>query len=214
MIKCPSCGRLLEPRLTCTHCGSPLAADLDLFNALGLGRNLVIDPDALERAYHELGRRIHPDRFATAGAQVRDASLRATALLTRAYRTLRDPVTRGLYWLELNGQKLGDDNQQVPADLAELVFDVQAELAELRGANGRGASAPLRGQVAARRREVAAASVRAYQELNGNFAQWESDAADRTALMRELKASLSKIAYLRTLMRDIDRELDHQGSAR
>src|SRR5262249_56315874 len=106
MLQCPSCARPQQPRVTCAHCGAPLAADLDLFNALGLPRLLQIDITELERAYHELGRRIHPDRFALASAEVRDASLRATALVTRAYRTLRDPISRGLYWLELNGYKL------------------------------------------------------------------------------------------------------------
>ena len=65
-------------------------------------------------------------------AAVRDASLRATALLTRSYRTLRDPVARGLYWLELNGEKLAENNKRVPPDLAELVFEVQEQLAEMQ----------------------------------------------------------------------------------
>ena len=51
--------------------------------------------------------------------------MRATALLTRAYRTLRDPLSRGLYWLELHGEKLAENNQRVPPELAELVFEVQ-----------------------------------------------------------------------------------------
>ena len=37
--------------------------------------------------------------------------------------------------------------------------------------------------------------------------------ADRDALVMELKTVLSKIAYLRTLIRDIDRELDSAQAA-
>ncbi|MGH7925227.1 MAG: Fe-S protein assembly co-chaperone HscB, partial [Candidatus Binatus sp.] len=112
MIECPSCGRRQAPSLICAECGAPLAAPLDCFAALELPRDLTIDLDALERRYHELSRMIHPDRFASKGPKVRDASLRATATLTRSYRTLRDPVARGLYWLELNGEKLAENNQR------------------------------------------------------------------------------------------------------
>ena len=116
MIECPSCGRQQEPSLICAECGAPLAAPLDCFAALGLPRKLTIDLDALERRYHELSRKIHPDRFASSEPKVRDASVRATATLTRSYRTLRDPVARGLYWLELNGEKLAENNKRVPPE--------------------------------------------------------------------------------------------------
>ena len=33
---------------------------------------------------------------------------------------------------DLHGEKLGDNNKRVPPDLAELVFEVQEQLAELR----------------------------------------------------------------------------------
>src|SRR5258708_40038332 len=132
MIECPSCGRRQEPSLICAECGSPAAASLDCFAALGFPRRLTIDLDALERRYHELSRKIHPDRFASKGPKVRDASLRATAMLTRSYRTLRDPVARGLYWLELNGEEPAENNQRVPPKLAELVFEVQEQLAGMQ----------------------------------------------------------------------------------
>jgi molecular chaperone HscB len=211
MIRCPSCARLAKPLLTCSECGAPLAADLDCFAALGLPRKLVIDPAALESAYHDLGRMIHPDRFAAQPASVRDASLRATALLTRSYRTLRDPLSRGRYWLELHGEKLADDNQQVPPELAELVFDVQEQLGDLRAAAARGDSSAGRESIAARRAEIQAALDVALQALNRNFERWDAarDSAGNKPLVAELKAALSTIAYLRTLIRDVDRELEN-----
>src|ERR1700731_5452627 len=153
MIECLSCGRRQEPSLICADCGSPLAAPLDCFAALGLPRKLTIDLDALERRYHELSRKIHPDRFASKGPKVRDASLRATATLTRAYRTLRDPVSRGLYWLELNGHKLAENNKRVPSELAEMVFEVQEQLSELRTAHNGSADA-LGAAIKVRRAEL------------------------------------------------------------
>jgi molecular chaperone HscB len=219
MIKCQSCAREQEPRLLCVQCGAPLGAGLDSFAALGLPRKLIIDPAGLEQIYHDLGRRIHPDRFADKSVKLRDASLRGTALLTRAYRTLRDPVSRGLYWLELNGHKLADNNKNVPADLVELVFEVQDQLADLRAARdgGEGETERLRGGVDERRTELNRVIDEARRELAQNFARWDAqcdrDGASRDALVMELKMVLSKIAYLRTLIRDIDRELDSAQAA-
>ncbi len=127
-----------------------MAAQLDCFAALGMPRKLAIDLGALERRYHEMSRKIHPDRFASSAVQVRDASIRATATLTRSYRTIRDPVARGLYWLELLGEKLGENNKRVPPELAEMSLRCRSNLpsfatplpARTRRANWRPGSLP------------------------------------------------------------------------
>jgi len=212
MIECLSCGRRQEPSLICAECGSPLAAPLDCFAALGLPRKLTIDLDALERRYHELSRKIHPDRFASKGPKVRDASLRATATLTRSYRTLRDPVARGLYWLELNGEKLAENNKRVPPELAELVFEVQEQLAEMQLSSDPEAALERATEIAARRIELQFKMDERLAELDRTFAKWDQP-ADVKALTLELKTILSNIAYLRTLIRDVDRALENSKAA-
>ena len=214
MLQCPSCARAQEPRLICSQCGTPLAADLDLFAALGLPRLLQIDIGELEGTYHDLGRRIHPDHFASASPAIRDASLRATALVTRAYRTLRDPVSRGLYWLELNGQKLAENNKQVPPNLAELVFEVQEQLSESR--NAREEEDPRAREIIielnAKRASLQGSMDELYAELVENFASFDAGrGSESNGHFAELKAILSKIAYLRTLLRDVDRELESKA---
>jgi molecular chaperone HscB len=211
MIECPSCGRRQEPSLICAECGSPLAAPLDCFAALGLARTLTIDLEALERRYHELSRKLHPDRFASKGPKMRDASLRATATLTRSYRTLRDPVARGLYWLELRGEKLAENNKRVPPELAELVFEVQEQLAEMQLADPEEAHERAT-QIAARRVELQFKMDEMLAGLHRNFAKWDPP-ADEKMLTLELKAILSNIAYLRTLIRDVDRALENSKAA-
>jgi molecular chaperone HscB len=197
------------PQLCCVNCGSPLGADLDNFAALGLDRRLVIDSARLEQNYHERGRQVHPDRFAGESPSVRAASLKSTANLTRAYRTLRDPVSRGLYWLELDGRKLSDGNQSVPPDLAATVFAIQEQLAELRDAGADAATAALRDGVEGQQLEVQAALDEALANLNANFAAWDRRAVGQEeALFEALKAILARIAYLRTLLRDIGRALE------
>jgi molecular chaperone HscB len=176
-----------------------------------LPRLLEIDTAALESAYHEFGRRIHPDRFASARPQIQDASLQATALLTRAYRTLRDPISRGRYWLELHGRKLGENNKEVPPELAELVFDVQEKLSDSRPARGENEAEFRQGLLELKSERASLQSLldELYAELAENFAAFDGcGGPGPDHLFAELRLILSKLAYLKTLARDVDRALE------
>lgn len=212
-VQCPACARLQQPRLLCSQCGAPLGVELDYFTALELPRRPLVDLSQLQRTYHDFGRKLHPDRFVSQSAALRIASLRATALLTRAVRTLRDPVSRGLYWLELHGEKLAVDNKQVPAELVELIFAIQEELGELRAAGGGEERAALARTANERRGELNSALARELAALERNFERWgEGDGPGEEAarLMAELKTLLSRIAYLRSLLRDVERALGEE----
>lgn len=189
-----------------------MASDLDYFTTLDLPRKLLIDSKTLEQNYHDLGRRVHPDRFANAAAKVRAASLHATALLTRAYRTLHDPIARGNYWLALNGQKLAENNQQVPPELAAMVFDVQEGIEELRHANPEELDS-AKSQLQANREDVQAQFDEVMSELGEIFAAIDRVNQAPAEQFNELKVILAKIAYLKTLMRDVDRALDIRVAA-
>src|SRR3990172_833609 len=107
---CWKCGATAPAALVCPRCGGvqPIAPGIDLFAVLGLPRRLAVDVDDLERRYHAASRDVHPDRYQTAGAQELELSVAASAAANRAYRTLKDPVARGRYWLELHGRRLAD----------------------------------------------------------------------------------------------------------
>src|SRR5262245_38765908 len=130
---CWRCGAAVAD-LACTACDAlqPVADGADLFAILGLPRRLTVDAADLERRYHEASRRVHPDRHSTAGDRERELSLAASAAVNRAYRTLRDPVARGRYWLELHGTRVAERGQQVPPALVAEVFETQETLEALR----------------------------------------------------------------------------------
>lgn len=73
------------------------------FELLGLAPRFRVDVDALERAYRDLQRSVHPDRFASASDAQKRLALQASARANEAYRTLRDPVARAEYLLSLRG---------------------------------------------------------------------------------------------------------------
>ncbi|MEO6929447.1 MAG: Fe-S protein assembly co-chaperone HscB [Casimicrobiaceae bacterium] len=73
------------------------------FELFGLPARYRIDAAALEARYGELQRNVHPDRSAGGDATQQRLALQASARVNEAYRTLKDPVERGRYLLELAG---------------------------------------------------------------------------------------------------------------
>lgn len=208
-VSCWQCGAEHPPCLFCSACNAlqPLPERADYFQILELPRRLVINPELLQKHYYELHRCLHPDLYQTGPQAARQASLRNTAALNRAYRSLRDPVDRGLYWLTLQGESLGADNKRVPPDLAAVVFEVQEELEELRAVRDRnGAVQALVDQIAETRGELLERQNDWLRQLEANFERWDAG-GNTTALTRELKAILSALAYLGTLLRDVEKEL-------
>jgi len=209
-VSCWHCGAEHPARLFCPACNAlqPLPERADYFQVLDLPRRLVIDPELLQKHYYDLHRCLHPDLYQTGPQAARQASLRNTAALNRAYRSLRDPVDRGLYWLTLQGESLGADNKRVPPDLAAVVFEVQEQLEELRAVRNRnGAAQALVGEVVEARAELLERQSVLLQQLEENFARWDAADGDAATLTRELKAILSALAYLGTLLRDVEKEL-------
>jgi molecular chaperone HscB len=178
----------------------PVPADADLFAILGLPRGLVIDVPELERRYHEASRLVHPDRHQTAGGRERELSLAASAAVNRAYRTLREPIARGRYWLDLHGTGVAERSQQVPPALVAEVFETQETLEALRGAAPGAARERLRGQVQALHDGLAARLDGLRGALEETYRSWGGDAGALEALQRRL----AEIAYLRTLLGDIE----------
>jgi len=144
---------------------------------------------------------VHPDRFQTASPRERELSLDASAAVNRAYRTLRDPIALGRYWLALHGVSLGERHQGVPPALAAQVFDIQEELEALRAARNEDADS-LRREVGERREDVAARLARLRAELVGLYD------ANGGPVLEDLRQRLAEIAYLRTLLGDIDETLE------
>ena len=214
---CPRCGHEHAPRPLCPSCGAirSLPSDTDYFTVLGLPRRPVLDEAALSETYYELSRGLHPDLHETGTPEEQRASLTNTALLNRAYRTLRDPVSRGRYWLGLHGEALGKDNNRVPPKLAALVFEVQEKLAEVRAtrsADGTDAQAGPAAELEAVRGALDTQVRGLRSELDANFSRWE-EGTESPGLLRELKRVLSELAYLGTLTRDVEKEVNQPWNA-
>jgi molecular chaperone HscB len=206
-IRCWRCSSLHSLALFCPHCDAiqPLPPQADYFSVFGLPFHPAIDEAALTQRYYELSRRVHPDLYHTTTAEEKEASLKNTALLTRAYRTLRDLVQRGQYWLELQGEQLGKANNRVPPALAAQVFAVQEKLVDLREARTSEEKTQYQAEVRAMRAEVEEQIRDLRTAIATNLSRWNQEPRSPD-LLPQLKTLLSDIAYLRTLLRDIEKE--------
>ena len=175
---------------------------MDYFEVFGLPRALAIDPSALEKTFHQLSRRYHPDYFTTAPETERVQTVRMTALINDAYRTLRNPVTRVEYLLALEGFK--PDGSKVPQSLLMEVFEINEQLEEVRAGQGSVEQIDsLRAQIREKRDQFD-------MELQKASVDWDqllatgAPESKRKDQLKKLTEILSESSYIRNLERDLE----------
>jgi len=112
--------------------GFPAVTDSYLV-VLGVGAR--VGREELAAALRERSRRWHPDRFALAEPQVREAAQFAAAAANDAYRTLLNPVDRASYLLlRHRGTRPDRLKQSVSPDVLAQMLDLQECVEEAREA--------------------------------------------------------------------------------
>jgi len=204
-----------ESTLFCPHCSKiqpPSGADY--FSVFGLEPRLNLDLAVLEREFHRLSRKLHPDRFARASVNEKQWSLADTALLNDTYRTLKDPLRRTEYLLKLQGAAIGESAappsptalfQNQGKNLLEEVFDLNMQLEELRAARKTGEENPeLKESLLAAKRKFERRVDAVDRELRADWAIWDAgDAAERQPAEQAMVALLDRRRYLSNLIRDV-----------
>src|SRR5262249_3910437 len=102
------------------------------FELFGLAPAYDIDTEALSRKYLAIARNVHPDAFATSNEVTQSLILRISAAVNRAHETLRDPLLRAEYILELSGGKSAGEDKRVPDDLLVHVMALREEIEEAK----------------------------------------------------------------------------------
>jgi len=73
------------------------------FQLFDLPVGFAVDQAQLAERYRQLQKELHPDRYAGASAHEQRLAVQYSALINEAYATLRKPLPRALYLLELAG---------------------------------------------------------------------------------------------------------------
>jgi molecular chaperone HscB len=200
---CPQCTKILS-----------IGRHGDYFSFLGLPRRLNLEPAELENRFRALSRQFHPDYFYNATPAERRASLERSSYLNDAYRTLKQPVARVEYLLQLEGFAAAESGNKVPPALLEEVFALNEELDEIRDLRASGAPADqwrarlekARGPIE-RKRDAHEAGL---QELS---ARWDAllerraGIVERRPVLEALRERLLERNYINNLLAGIEREL-------
>lgn len=184
------------------------------FELFQLEPRLNMDLGELEKKFHALSRKFHPDFHTNAGPEERARALESTALLNDAYRTLRDSTRRAEYLVKSHGFKV--DGSKMPHAMLAEVFEINEGLDELRSARRTGDSVSALLKSIDEYRKRIAGKRRAYgQQLNGAFAEWDElltrDASEETrrAHLGKLAEIISQSSYIRNLERELEDEVSH-----
>jgi molecular chaperone HscB len=205
---CPQCTKILT-----------LGRHGDYFAFLGVPRKLNLDPVDLEQRFRALSRQFHPDYFYNAPPAERRASLERSSYLNDAYRTLKQPISRIVYLLELEGVLTpadhtgGNVSKQVPPALLEEVFALNEELDEVRSLRESGASPEdLRARLQRAARPIEAKRHEHERQLQELSAQWDAlgvqDMNGRRAVLDALRERMLERNYISNLLAGIEREMN------
>ena len=175
---------------------------MNYFEVFGLSKRLNLDLKALEKTFHELSRKYHPDYFTTAPADERGRALQMTATLNDAYRTLRHPARRVEHLLEIEGFK--PDGSKVPQSFLMEVFEINEQLEEVKS----GAATPP--QIDALKREIEERGRIFDSQLQTAAEAWDAmcdsgaTEAQRKQHLSKLIEILSESSYIRNLQRELE----------
>ncbi len=73
------------------------------YEIFGVPARFEVDLRGLEARYRELQREVHPDRFAAAPQAEQRVSMQLATRVNEAYQTLKSPLRRAGYLLQLHG---------------------------------------------------------------------------------------------------------------
>uniref|UniRef100_A0A7M5VD22 J domain-containing protein n=1 Tax=Clytia hemisphaerica TaxID=252671 RepID=A0A7M5VD22_9CNID len=111
---CPVCNSV-----QCTNCTTK---KLDYFQVLKKEATFDLSAASIKQYYLKLQTHLHPDRYASRSQLEQDYSNTQSALVNLAYKTLSDPLKRGLYLLSLHGYGL--DSEKVESSDSKLLNEI------------------------------------------------------------------------------------------
>lgn len=205
---CPSCTKILT-----------LGRQGDYFSFLSLPRKLNLDQAQVEQQFRALSRQFHPDYFYNAAPAERRASLERSSYLNDAYRTLKNPVSRAAYLLEVEGVLMRseqDATKKVPAALLEEVFELNEELDQVRELRASGApEAQWRARLTAAAQPIERKRDEHEAQLRELATKWDAladaDADGKRVVLQALRDRVLERNYISNLLATIERESTGAG---
>lgn len=169
--------------------GTVMELQQNYFEIFGLPVAYAVDRQALAKRYRELQQEFHPDRFAAKSEREQMLSMQYAAQINEANNTLKDPVARAAYLLQLAGVEIKPEQTTADGEFLMQQMILRERLEEVRGAVDAEAELDDLGSEAA-----------------GLFAAQESafSAALDAGDLEAAKGALLKLQFLAKLQRQIE----------
>lgn len=215
---CWHCQSEVTGEYFCDRCVKvqPLSKESDYFTCFGLPRLLTIDSQALETKFYELSRAFHPDFFQRKTDAEQAISLSNSALLNTAYRTLKDPIRRAEYLVQLEAGSVKDIRTSPPADLFEEILELQEDLDEFRMASSEDQPSErdrLHTKLIDKRKHLEQRQQAMESDLRSLFTTWDglqaqddhspAVRAEKDLTLKHMREILSNRTYLRNIINDL-----------
>jgi molecular chaperone HscB len=183
--------------------GEPRAALSDAFGQLGLAPRYDVDPAALERAFFERSKELHPDRFTSAPAAERVVALSRARALNDAYALLKRDASRAEYLLAREGVTIGDNERIDPALVMALLEEREA-LAEARQRGDLAVVEEMAAAMRARRKDALGRVKAGFAALDGGGLAGDA----RGEELARIKGQLILLRYIERYLEECDAALD------
>ncbi len=213
---CWHCQSEMSGEYFCERCVKvqPVSKETDYFTCFGLPRRLTIDLKKLEAKFYELSRAFHPDFYQNKSETEQTISLGNAATLNTAYRTLRDPIQRAEYLLDLEAGSVKDIRTSPPSDLFEEILELQ-ETVEAYRASDRASETgrQLLTQLVAERQALDQRKQDMEHHLQRICTDWDAlqdrgeatnqARAERDRLLKQMREILSNRTYVKNIVNDL-----------
>ncbi len=167
---------------------------VNYFQLFGLEVQFTIDLTRLSTLYQTLQKKVHPDRFAHASSQEQMLAVKKSTLINDAYQTLKNPLKRAQYLLELRGVNMPSEQASF-GDVSFLMrqMELREMLAEVKHAD----------DIDSAVFEVSQVFESEFQQL---FNQLQSQLADNSAESNHLACdNLRKLKFYQKLHVELDK---------
>lgn len=171
------------------------------YEAFGLEPALSLDAEDLKKRFYERSRQWHPDRFGRASAEEQQKALNMTSTLNDAFRTLRDPASRGEYFFKESGVEL---SKQLPSGTLEEFFELNMALEELRSGDE-----SVRPELIGARDKYSGLLAEMEKQLVGFFELYDKcTQSERETIIGPIQDLLNTRRYIANLLREVDKQLN------
>lgn len=162
----------------------------NFFELFELDPSFDLDTQQLSERYRELQREYHPDRHAHKGEREQRIAVQATAHLNEAFQTLKTPLLRAQYLLNLRGVETGEESRrQLPGAFLMQQMELRESLMEVTEAEDPFA------ELEKLEADAKALEAAEYSQFNAALAAGELD---------EAETAIRKLQFINKLIREIE----------